>query len=172
MVNVASQRHTRELPGVLNWSLAGLDRLECQGRFTWPKTADAAVTRLQDLASPVHAFVRDRCRLDSETRTPMDEMWGAWKTWAALKAIGMKGKTLGELGKSFRASSYVPGQLAGVPETLDQVLQRSNAIRNAEGDAHGKSPRAPAVPQSLVNLAIHLAGAFIVYLAEVEQEQT
>ena len=60
-----------ELPGVLNWSLARLDRLEHNGRFTWPASADAAITRLQDLASPVHAFIRDRCTVCPETRTAL-----------------------------------------------------------------------------------------------------
>lgn len=84
--------------------------------------------------------------------------------------MGLKGTTLGELGKSLRESHRVPGHLAGVPKTLDDLLQRSNAIRSTDGDAHGKKPGAPDVPQSLVNLAIHLAGAFIVYLAEVTGE--
>jgi len=54
---------------------------------------------------------------------------------------------------------------------LDDLLQRSNAIRSTAGDAHGKAPGAGEVPQSLVNLAIHLTGSFIVYLAEVANEQ-
>jgi hypothetical protein len=89
---------------------------------------------------------------------------------AALKAMGLKGATLGDLGKSLRSSRYVPSHLAGVPEMLDKLLQRSNAIRSTAGDAHGKEPGADIVPQSLVNLAIHLTGAFIVYLAEVSNE--
>jgi hypothetical protein len=84
--------------------------------------------------------------------------------------MGLKGATLGDLGKSLRDSRYVPAHLAGVPKMLDDLLQRSNAIRSTEGDAHGKQPGAATVPQSLVNLAIHLAGAFIVYLAEVRRE--
>ena len=70
-----------------------------------------------------------------------------------------------------RNSQYVPGHLVGVPKTLDDLLQRSNAIRSTAGDAHGKAPGAGEVPQSLVNLAIHLIGSFIVYLAEVANEQ-
>lgn len=89
---------------------------------------------------------------------------------AALKAMGLEGSTLGQLGKSLSASRYVPGQLAEVPEMLDDLLQRCNALRNIHGDAHGKAPGASDVPQSLVNLAIHLTGSFIVYLAESEGE--
>ena len=89
---------------------------------------------------------------------------------AALKAMGLNGSTLGELGRSLQASGYVPRHLVGVPKLLDDLLQRSNAIRSTEGDVHGKAPGASDVPQSLVNLTIHVAGAFIVYLAEVKGE--
>ena len=91
---------------------------------------------------------------------------------AALKAMGLKGSTLGDLGKSLRASQYVPGHLAELPKLLDDLLQRSNAMRSIHGDAHGGAPGASDVPQSLVNLAIHLTGSFIVYLAEVERERS
>ncbi len=89
---------------------------------------------------------------------------------AALKAMGLSGRTLGDLGKSLQKSRYVPGHLEGVPKLLDDLLQRSNAMRSTAGDAHGKAPGAETVPQSLVNLAVHLAGTFIVYLAEVQAE--
>lgn len=85
---------------------------------------------------------------------------------AALKACGMKGSTLGDLAKDFKRSTLVPGYLTGVPETLDTLLNRLMALRSKEGDAHGKSPGAAEPPQELADLAIHLAGAFIVYLSK------
>lgn len=85
---------------------------------------------------------------------------------AALKAVGMKGANLGPLAASFKKSGLVPAELAGVPEALDALLKRSGAIRSSAGDAHGKEPGSPPVPQALSDLAIHWAGAFIVYLAE------
>jgi hypothetical protein len=84
---------------------------------------------------------------------------------AALKAAGVRGKTLGELGKEFRASNLGAPQLATVPSLLHDLLQRTGALRNMDGDAHGRGPgEAPEVPQELVDLAVHLTGAFIVYL--------
>jgi putative DNA primase/helicase len=91
-----------ELPGVLNWALAGLARLELQGRFTWPHAADAAITRLQDLASPVHAFIRDCCTIDTEARTTVDDLWAAWKTWASDNGHTSGTKQL--LGRSLSAA--------------------------------------------------------------------
>jgi hypothetical protein len=86
---------------------------------------------------------------------------------AALKAIGMSGQ-FSTMVKQFRNSNLVPGYLLGTPEALEAVLtllDRSNAIRSTEGDAHGKPPGAEEAPQALADLAIHWVGAFIVYLA-------
>lgn len=89
---------------------------------------------------------------------------------AALKAAGFQGDRLGALAKSFRQAKLVPGELSGVPDALDVLLKRQEAIRSNHGDAHGKAPDSPAVPQALVDLAIHWAGAFIVYIAEEVQQ--
>ena len=58
-----------ELPGILNWALDGLERLAEQGRFTRPPSVDDTVRTLQDLASPVGAFVRDCCEMGADGRS-------------------------------------------------------------------------------------------------------
>jgi hypothetical protein len=85
---------------------------------------------------------------------------------AALKATGFKGANLGPLAKDFKNAQLVPPELRGVPEALDALLKRGSAIRNSHSDSHGKPPGAQPVPQELVDLAIHWAGAFIVYLSQ------
>jgi hypothetical protein len=57
---------------------------------------------------------------------------------AALKAVGLQGDRLGSLSKSFRNSNLVPSELKGVPEALDALLKRQEALRSNHGDAHGK----------------------------------
>ncbi|NJO55860.1 MAG: NTP-binding protein [Rhodospirillales bacterium] len=59
-----TQRLLVELPGILNWALAGLDRLRERGHFLQPESGQGDVELLHDAASPVSAFVRDCCRLD------------------------------------------------------------------------------------------------------------
>jgi putative DNA primase/helicase len=93
--------HT-ELSGILNWALAGLDRLEEQGRFTRPSSTDEAYITLQDLASPVGAFIRDRCELGIEHEIALDEMWSAWKSWA--EDNGHPRQTKQMLGRNLRAA--------------------------------------------------------------------
>ena len=58
----SSTSSTHELPGILNWALDGLDAPDGErDAFTRRRAADEAMITLQDLASPVAAFVRDRC---------------------------------------------------------------------------------------------------------------
>lgn len=71
-----------ELSGILNWALDGLTRLTQQDRFTRPASTDEAYIALQDLASPIGAFIRDRCAIDIGHEIPVDELWSAWKSWA------------------------------------------------------------------------------------------
>jgi putative DNA primase/helicase len=94
-----------ELPGVLNWALDGLDRLTATGRFTRPPSTDEAIIALQDLASPVAAFVRDRCVRDPAAEVPCDDLYRAWKGWADDN--GHKATTKQTLGRDLRA--VIPG---------------------------------------------------------------
>jgi putative DNA primase/helicase len=70
-----------ELPGILLWAIDGLKRLRARGHFVQPKSVSDAVRELEDLASPVGAFVRDCCEVGSGRRTWIDEMYNAWKAW-------------------------------------------------------------------------------------------
>ena len=85
---------------------------------------------------------------------------------SALKAVGIPGKTLGELAKAFKRSGLAAPQIQGVPETLSQLLERPGALRNTLGDAHGNGPNDDGtVHQELVDFVVHQVGSFIVYLA-------
>jgi len=70
-----------ELPGILNWALDGVDHLNQSGTFVEPASSREAITALQDLASPVSAFVRDDCQIDPAYETTKDELWDAWRKW-------------------------------------------------------------------------------------------
>lgn len=51
------------LPGILNWALDGRERLQTRGYFVQPASSLDAIADLEDLGSPVGAFVRDCCRV-------------------------------------------------------------------------------------------------------------
>lgn len=70
-----------ELPGILNWAIEGWRRLRERGRFVMPPSVEDAVWDMEDLSSPVGAFVREKCVVEAGCRTPVDELYGAWKRW-------------------------------------------------------------------------------------------
>jgi putative DNA primase/helicase len=72
-----------EAPGIFNWALEGLDRLRERGYFLTPGSAQEAQRHLEDLASPVGAFVRDRCRVGPDLIVDKDDLWAVWKEWCS-----------------------------------------------------------------------------------------
>jgi putative DNA primase/helicase len=77
-----SARLLTELPGILNWALDGLDRLRARQRFIEPASAREAIRELEDLSSPMSAFLRDRCVLGRDLRVSVDDLWAEWKAWS------------------------------------------------------------------------------------------
>jgi putative DNA primase/helicase len=73
-----------ELPGILNWALAGLHRLFVtnHNRFTIVKAADEAINAMRDLASPVRAFVRENCELGGTFEVAVEHLYRDFKVWA------------------------------------------------------------------------------------------
>ena len=71
-----------EMPGILNWALDGLARLQRTGRITEPTSSREAVTTMQDTASPTSAFVRERCKTGPTFSVPVDGLWTVWREWA------------------------------------------------------------------------------------------
>src|SRR5262249_12349738 len=71
------------LPGILNWALAGLERLTInnENRFTRLTSAEEAITTMRDLASPVAAFVREKCEIGVDHEVKVDLIYGSYKTW-------------------------------------------------------------------------------------------
>jgi putative DNA primase/helicase len=107
---------TLELSGILNWALAGLDRLTSQGRFSRPASTDEAVLALQDLASPVAAFVREACVTGSAYEISISVLFGRWKAWA--EANGNRAGSTQTFGRNLRA--VVPALRVARPRSGDE----------------------------------------------------
>jgi len=88
-----------ELPGILRWTLDGLDRIT-SGSFTEPASSADAITALQDLVSPVSAFTRDACEIGTFS-VPVPELFAAWKVWC--EDNGHKPGSVQTFGRDLRA---------------------------------------------------------------------
>jgi putative DNA primase/helicase len=93
-----------ELPGILNWALDGLHRLTVTNGncFTRLPAADEAIIAMRDLASPVAAFVRDRCVIDPRADVGCDDLYAKYKAWAEDNGHHRIAKTV--FGRDLRAS--------------------------------------------------------------------
>lgn len=82
-----TQRLMAELPGILNWSLAGLARLSAQGRFTVPESSISAAGEIRRATGTVAAFLDDRA-IEADAGTvpamPLDlnDVYAAYRQWA------------------------------------------------------------------------------------------
>jgi P4 family phage/plasmid primase-like protien len=71
-----------ELPGILNWALQGWKRLQQRGHFLQPESGANAVRDMEDLASPVGAFIREECVIGAGYREPVGSLYDAWMSWS------------------------------------------------------------------------------------------
>jgi len=70
-----------ELPGILNWAIDGWKRLRERGLFIQPASVEDALCDMEDLSSPVGAFVRECCDIGPGLRAWVDDLYNAWKSW-------------------------------------------------------------------------------------------
>ena len=76
-----TDRLLRELPGILNWSIEGWQRLQKRGYFLQPKSSADAIETLEVLGSPVTAFVRDCCGVAPGNWIGCANLFEAWREW-------------------------------------------------------------------------------------------
>ncbi len=101
---------TPELAGILNWALDGLDRLDARGYFVMPKSSRALVRDMEDLSSPVKAFLREWGEVDDEADVLVKDFYAAYRAWAndaghKTSPKNVFGKTLRSLVPKLRISS-------------------------------------------------------------------
>lgn len=95
-----------ELPGIFNWALDGLERLRSRGHFDQPASSAQAIRELEDLGSPISAFLRDRCIIGAEHTVACDQLYRAWRAWCEDQGRDHPG-TAQTFGRDLRAA--IPG---------------------------------------------------------------
>ena len=115
-----------ELPGILNWAIAGWARLERRGHFQQPASAQEAVEQLEDLASPIGAFVRECCDIGAAHSIPVDSLFLAWKIWCLEQGREHPG-TKASFGRDLKAAQ--PGLKVTQPREEGQQRRHYQGIR-------------------------------------------
>ncbi|MFO0892132.1 MAG: phage/plasmid primase, P4 family [Isosphaeraceae bacterium] len=71
----------RELPGILLWAIAGWQRLRARGRFVQPRSGRELLEAMEDLGSPISAFLRDRCVVGPDESVEVSALYDTWRSW-------------------------------------------------------------------------------------------
>lgn len=71
----------RELPAIMAWALEGWDRLNRRGYFIQPESSAEAIRELEDLGSPISAFLRERCVIEAGRRIECKKLYEVWREW-------------------------------------------------------------------------------------------
>lgn len=91
-----------EAPAIFNWALDGVDRLQERGYFENPESSAEALQQMEDLSSPIGAFIRDRCVVHFEASVERETLWTAWKTWCTETNTKLNTKEM--FGRDLRAA--------------------------------------------------------------------
>ena len=91
-----------ELPGICLWAIRGWESLRLRGRFHQPRSGQELLDELDELSSPVNAFVAERCVQGSECRVPVKDLYAAWKSWCEGRGKDHPGDEQG-FGRNLRA---------------------------------------------------------------------
>jgi putative DNA primase/helicase len=71
---------SKEKDGILRLMIKGLRRLHRQG-FTKTSYQTALTGDLEELGSPIRAFVKERCDVGEGKWVPTKELYNAWRNW-------------------------------------------------------------------------------------------
>jgi putative DNA primase/helicase len=76
-----SRKLLLELPGILNWSIAGWERILERKYFNQPDSAAADVKQMSEMVSPIGMFVRECCVTGGGYAIVKGDLYDAWKGW-------------------------------------------------------------------------------------------
>ncbi len=86
-------RLTPELPGILLWALEGWRRLQTNGRFKQPKSGLNLLESLEELSSPMTAFIRECCNVGPTFEVETKVLFERWVEWCGQNGQKRPGTT-------------------------------------------------------------------------------
>lgn len=96
-------RLAAELPGILNWALAGCDAWQQDG-LAEPEQVRAATDEYREDSDILGAFLTDHCELGPDQRCLAADLYDTYKDWA--KATGAEPLTSQSLGRRLTERGY------------------------------------------------------------------
>jgi P4 family phage/plasmid primase-like protien len=83
-----SYKLTKELSGIFNWAMEGLERRIARGgHFIQPEAGKDYLELMAELGNPIGTFVDEVLIFDPESSTPKDDVFACFKHWASKKNL-------------------------------------------------------------------------------------
>ena len=83
-----SRKLSKELSGIFNWAMAGLERrMERGGHFIQPESGREYLELMAEIGNPIGSFVDEALELDYTASVPKDDVFACFKHWAVKKNI-------------------------------------------------------------------------------------
>ncbi len=130
----------KELSGILNWAMDGYRRLHARGHFVQPKSAQDATQAMEDLASPIKAFVRDCCMVGPDEVVETWVLFEYWEIWCDAQGQAHKG-TVQQFGKQLRAAFSSIRMLQHPRRYVGIGLDRTRLKARAESEHNERKGR-------------------------------
>ena len=73
-----------ELPGILNWALAGLERLRRQDRFSTSQVCEQALAEYRTENNPARLYLTETCQEAPLGRVDSGELYAAYRRWCEV----------------------------------------------------------------------------------------
>jgi putative DNA primase/helicase len=116
-----AERLLGELPGILNWSIAGWRKLRDRGHFLQPGSSAEAIRDLEDLGSPIGAFLRECCDVGPGLAVGCDRLFERWRCWCEAQGRDHPG-TVQSFARDLRTA--IPGLRTERPRLQDGGRER------------------------------------------------
>jgi putative DNA primase/helicase len=120
-----TSRLTEERPSILNWALEGRDRLAQRGFFKAPASSAEVAQELEELGSPVSAFLRACCEVGPEQSVEISRLYERWRGYCSAHGRDRPG-TAEVFGRDLRAA--VPGLRVSQPRIGEKRQRFYNGV--------------------------------------------
>ena len=118
-----------ELPGILCWAIEGWKRLTMRGYFVPPASSADAQRELEDLGSPIGAFLRDCCLIAPGYSVDTVTIYQAWCDWCREQGRTHFG-TAQTFGSDLRAAA--PGVKSSQPSVNGKRFRQYEGVKLIE----------------------------------------
>ncbi len=83
-----------EREGILHWAIDGWARLRSRGYFMQPSSSDQLREQLDELSSPMAAFLTDRCELGPAYTVECADLYKSWCEWCVKRLADHRGRQI------------------------------------------------------------------------------